>query len=194
MGIAGLTLFSEERRVYYRPRHQRDGRLSAHRRGLRNSSTIVLFPLQIKNLAIFIACLNLIASAGLDTRGSAVALGLVLVVFAIPVLVLIGLYAVVPQRASTLLGSLRAWTEKNNRAITVVLCFVFGAFFSSEASGERENNHQRPWRLSYERVHEQPSRRQDRIFLILGVSIARFSGDISSYTGSLWGLSSGRGC
>jgi hypothetical protein len=89
---------------------------------------IVLFPLQIKNLAIFIACVNLIASASLGHRGSTVALGLVLVVFAIPVLVLIGLYAVVPQRASTMLGSLRAWMEKNNRAITVVLCFVFGAF------------------------------------------------------------------
>jgi hypothetical protein len=45
------------------------------------------------------------------------------------VLVLIGLYAAVPQRASTTLGSLRAWMEKNNRAITVVLGFVFGAFF-----------------------------------------------------------------
>jgi hypothetical protein len=51
------------------------------------------------------------------------------VVFAVPVLVLIGLYAVVPQRASAVLGSLRAWMEKNNRAITVALCFVFGAFF-----------------------------------------------------------------
>jgi hypothetical protein len=57
------------------------------------------------------------------------ALGLVLVVFAIPVLALIGLYAAVPQRASSLLGSLRAWIEKNNRTITVVLCFVVGAFF-----------------------------------------------------------------
>jgi Sap, sulfolipid-1-addressing protein len=58
-----------------------------------------------------------------------VALGLVLVVFAIPVLVLIGLYAAVPQRASAVLGYLRAWMEKNSRAITVVLCFVFGAYF-----------------------------------------------------------------
>ena len=57
------------------------------------------------------------------------ALGLVLLVFAIPVLVLIGLYATMPQRASAVLGSLRAWMERNNRAITVVLCFVFGAFF-----------------------------------------------------------------
>jgi Sap, sulfolipid-1-addressing protein len=90
---------------------------------------MALFPLQIKNLAIFVACINLIAAASLSSRGSAVALGLVLVVFAIPVLVLIGLYAVVPQRASAVLGSLRAWMEKNSRAITVVLCFVFGAFF-----------------------------------------------------------------
>jgi len=43
--------------------------------------------------------------------------------------VLIGLYAAVPQRASAVLGYLRAWMEKNSRAITVVLCFVFGAFF-----------------------------------------------------------------
>src|SRR5215218_4009289 len=90
---------------------------------------MALFPVQIKNLAIFVACINLIAAASLGPRGNAMALGLVLVVFAIPVLVLIGLYAAVPQRASEVLGYLRAWMEKNNRAITVVLCFVFGAFF-----------------------------------------------------------------
>ena len=90
---------------------------------------MALFPLQIKNLAIFVACINLIAVASLSPRSSAVALGLVLVVFAIPVLVLIGLYAAVPQRASAVLGSMRAWMEKNNRAITVALCFVFGAYF-----------------------------------------------------------------
>jgi hypothetical protein len=90
---------------------------------------MALFPLQIKNLAIFVACVNLIATASLSPQRSIVALGLVLLVFAIPLLVLIGLYAAVPQRASAVLGSLRAWMEKNSRAITVVLCFVFGAFF-----------------------------------------------------------------
>jgi Sap, sulfolipid-1-addressing protein len=90
---------------------------------------MALFAVQIKNLAIFVACVNLIGTASLAPRASTVALGLVLLVFAIPVLVLIGLYAAVPQRASNMLGSLRAWMEKNNRAITVVLCFVFGAFF-----------------------------------------------------------------
>ena len=54
---------------------------------------MALFPIQIKNLAIFVACLNLIAAAGLSSRGSAVALVLVLLIFAIPVVVLIGLYA-----------------------------------------------------------------------------------------------------
>jgi len=53
----------------------------------------------------------------------------VIFIFAVPVLALIGLYIAVPQRASKTLGSLRAWMERNNRAITVVLCFVFGAFF-----------------------------------------------------------------
>jgi hypothetical protein len=90
---------------------------------------MALFPVQIKNLAIFVACVNLIAAAGLSPRGSIVALMLVLVVFAIPVLALIGLYAAVPHRASTMLGSLQTWMEKNNRTITVVLCFVFGALF-----------------------------------------------------------------
>ena len=90
---------------------------------------MALFPIQIKNLAIFVACVNLIGTASLGPRASTVALGLVLLVFAIPVLVLIGLYAAVPHKASNMLGSLRAWMEKNNRAITVVLCFVFGAFF-----------------------------------------------------------------
>jgi Sap, sulfolipid-1-addressing protein len=90
---------------------------------------MALFPVQIKNLAIFVACVNLIAAASLSPQGSTVALGLVLLIFAIPVLVLIGLYAAVPQRSSDMLGSLRAWMEKNNRAITVVLGFVFGAFF-----------------------------------------------------------------
>src|ERR671917_1410997 len=45
---------------------------------------MALFPLQVKNLVIFVACVNLIAAASLSSRGSAVALGLVLVVFAIP--------------------------------------------------------------------------------------------------------------
>jgi len=90
---------------------------------------MALFPLQVKNLAIFVVCVNLIAAESLRLRGSAVALGLVFLVFAIPVLVLIGFYAAAPQRASRVLGSLRAWMEKNSRAITVVLCFVFGAFF-----------------------------------------------------------------
>jgi hypothetical protein len=90
---------------------------------------IVLFPLQIRILAIFIACINLIATASLRTQESIVALVLMLLIFAIPVLVLIGLYTAVPQRASNMLESLRRWMEKNNRAITVVLCLVFGAFF-----------------------------------------------------------------
>jgi thiosulfate reductase cytochrome b subunit len=54
---------------------------------------------------------------------------LVLVVFTLPVLVLIGLYAAVPQQASSMLGSLQTWMGKHNRTITLVICFVFGAFF-----------------------------------------------------------------
>jgi hypothetical protein len=85
-----------------------------------------LFPLQVKNLAIFVVCLNLIIASSLSPHGSIVALMLVLLVFTIPVLALIGL---VPQRASTILESLRTWMGKHNRAITVVLCLAFGAFF-----------------------------------------------------------------
>jgi hypothetical protein len=90
---------------------------------------MALFPLQVKNLAIFVACLNLIIASSLSPQDSIAALMLVLLVFAIPVLVLIGLYAALPQRATTMLGSLQAWMGKNNRAITVALCFVFGTFF-----------------------------------------------------------------
>jgi hypothetical protein len=90
---------------------------------------VALFPIQIKNLAIFAACLNLIAAASLGPRGNIAALGLVLAIFAIPVLAFIGLYAAVPNKASDVLGSLRRWMERNNRSITVVLCFVFGVFF-----------------------------------------------------------------
>ena len=90
---------------------------------------MALFPLQIKNLAIFVACLNLIIASNLGPEGSILALMLVLLVFAIPVLILIGLYAAAPGRASTMLGSLRTWMGKHNRTITVVVCFVFGAFF-----------------------------------------------------------------
>jgi hypothetical protein len=88
-----------------------------------------LFPLQVKNLAIFVVCLNLIIASSLSPHGSIVALMLVLLVFTIPVLALIGLSATVPQRASTILESLRTWMGKHNRAITVVLCLVVGAFF-----------------------------------------------------------------
>ena len=90
---------------------------------------MALIPLQIKNIAIFVACLNLIITSSLSPRDSIAALGLVLLVFAIPVLALTGLSATVPQRASTILESLRTWMGRHNRAITVVLCLVFGAFF-----------------------------------------------------------------
>jgi len=90
---------------------------------------VALFPLQIKNLAIFVACLSLIVASSLSPEDSILALMLVLLVFAIPVLLLIGLYAAVPRRAATMLGSLQTWMRKNNRAITVVICLVFGAFF-----------------------------------------------------------------
>jgi hypothetical protein len=89
---------------------------------------MALFPLQVKNLAIFVACLNLIIASSLSTQGSIVALMLLLLVFTIPVLALIGLSATVPQWASTILESLRTWMGKHNRAITVVLCLAFGAF------------------------------------------------------------------
>jgi hypothetical protein len=45
---------------------------------------MVLFPLQIRILAIFIACINLIATASLRTQESIVALVLALLIFAIP--------------------------------------------------------------------------------------------------------------
>jgi Sap, sulfolipid-1-addressing protein len=90
---------------------------------------MALFPLQIKNLAIFVACLELIIASSLSPQGSIAALGLVLVIFVVPVLVLVGLYLAVPRRASGVLGSLQAWMRNNNRAITVVICFVFGTFF-----------------------------------------------------------------
>lgn len=90
---------------------------------------VALFPVQIKNLAVFVACLDLIAEASLGHRGNTVAFVLVLAVFALPFFVLVGLYTAVPRRASTMLGSLRAWMEKNGRAITVVLCFAVGTFF-----------------------------------------------------------------
>jgi hypothetical protein len=61
---------------------------------------MALFPVQIKNLAIFVACVNLIATASLGPRAGTAALALVLLVFAVPVLGLIGLYAARPHRAS----------------------------------------------------------------------------------------------
>jgi hypothetical protein len=90
---------------------------------------MALFPLQVKNLAIFVACLNLIIASSLGTEESIVALALVLLIFALPVLALTGLYAAAPQRATSMLGALQAWMVKHNRTITVVIAFVFGAFF-----------------------------------------------------------------
>jgi hypothetical protein len=46
---------------------------------------MILFPLQVKNLAIFVACLQLIIVSSLSLRGSIAALGLVLLIFVIPV-------------------------------------------------------------------------------------------------------------
>jgi Sap, sulfolipid-1-addressing protein len=90
---------------------------------------MALFPLQVKNLAIFVACLNVIIASSLGPEGSIAALALVLIIFAAPILVLIGLYATVPARASKMMLSLRNWMGKHNRTITVLICFVFGTFF-----------------------------------------------------------------
>jgi Sap, sulfolipid-1-addressing protein len=90
---------------------------------------VTLFPLQVKNLAIFVACLELIIASGLRPEGSILALMLVLVIFALPVLVLVSLYAAAPQNASTLLGALQVWMGKHNRTITIMVCFVFGLLF-----------------------------------------------------------------
>jgi len=57
---------------------------------------MALFSVQIKNLAISIARVNLIATASLGPRGNTVALVLVLPVFTVPVLGLIGLYGAAP--------------------------------------------------------------------------------------------------
>src|SRR3712207_7063064 len=73
---------------------------------IRRPPRSTLFPyttlFRSKNLAILVACLNLIAAAELSLRGSAVALGLVLLIFAVPVLTLIG------DRKSTRLNSSHA--------------------------------------------------------------------------------------
>ena len=73
--------------------------------------------------------MNLIIASGLPIQESILALALVLLIFVLPVLALTGLYVAVPQRASSMLGSLQAWMGKHNRTITVVICLVFGAFF-----------------------------------------------------------------
>ena len=90
---------------------------------------MALFPVQVKNLAIFVACLNMIIASSLSAQGSILALVLVLVIFAIPCLAIIGVYAARPHRGSAMLGSLQTWMGNNSRPITVVLCLGFGAFF-----------------------------------------------------------------
>jgi hypothetical protein len=65
---------------------------------------MALFPLQVKNLTIFVACLNMIIASSLSAQGSILALGLVLVIFAIPVHAIIGVYTAVPHRGSAMLG------------------------------------------------------------------------------------------
>jgi hypothetical protein len=71
------------------------------------------------------------AEGAVSTVGRVISItvGGLLIVFAIPVVVLIGFYAAALQHASTVLGSLRTWMGKHNRAITVAIYFVFGAFF-----------------------------------------------------------------
>jgi hypothetical protein len=90
---------------------------------------MALFPVRIKKLAIPVACVNLMAAASLSPRSSAVALRLVLVVYPHPVAFAHRPVRDRPAASLRMLGSLRTWMEKNSRAITVVLCFVFGAFF-----------------------------------------------------------------
>jgi hypothetical protein len=90
---------------------------------------MALFPLQVKKLTTFVACLNLIIASGVGTEESIVMLTLVLLDFALPVLALTCLYAAAPQRASSMLGALRVWMGKHSRTITVMICFVFGTFF-----------------------------------------------------------------
>jgi hypothetical protein len=72
-----------------------------------------------------------------------VALVLVLLVFAIPVLGFLGLYTAVPRLSSNILDSLRTWLEKDNSTITVVSASRSERSSSLEASRDRKTTETR---------------------------------------------------
>jgi putative Mn2+ efflux pump MntP len=82
-----------------------------------------------KHWVFTLSALSVIREADLDQAGG-VTLFLVYVTAAsLPLLIPIVSLAISPQRASSILNGVGNWLDANNRAITIVVSAVFGAYF-----------------------------------------------------------------
>jgi hypothetical protein len=83
----------------------------------------------VKQWVFTLSAIGVIGEARLSGEASVSAY--VLFVFATQALVLgtILAYAVAPQRTAGPLQAIRAWLERKNRAIAIVMSLVFGAWF-----------------------------------------------------------------
>jgi putative Mn2+ efflux pump MntP len=82
-----------------------------------------------KHWVFTLSALSVIREAELDQAGG-VTLFLVYVTAAsLPLLIPIVSLVIAPQRASSILSGVGSWLDANNRAITIVVSAVFGAYF-----------------------------------------------------------------
>lgn len=87
-------------------------------------------------LALYVSGLKDIVVAKAGALGSVTAFALLIVIVVSALLVLVDLYTIAPNRASTILGSASEWLERNNHAISLFFLAFFGALlFAKGFSG-----------------------------------------------------------
>lgn len=88
---------------------------------------LALSAINPKNLLLTVGAAAAIAQTGIDTGDQAIALAVFVVVGALGPGLPMAIYFAMGERATRLLGELKAWMGANNAAVMAVLCLVIGA-------------------------------------------------------------------
>ena len=93
----------------------------------------VLAGINPKNLVLIAGAAMAISQSGADSGGEAVALAVFVLVGSLGVLIPLGIYFLMRDRADVLLGNLRSWMTRENATIIGLICFVIGAKLVGDA-------------------------------------------------------------
>lgn len=80
----------------------------------------------LKNLALNLAAMSIVATAGLSTANQVVALLFVVVIGSLTIIAPLVVYFAAGEKSAELLGGWKSWLSENNAAIMAVLLLVLG--------------------------------------------------------------------